>query len=220
MLAVTYVLAATLTLLPLVLFKLDNRINKFALPWVHSGEHRSLRFAAWGERLWNHPIAFGLASLVVFLALAAPILSLRTAMPSIQVLPADASARVGYDQVKDAFGDGAPGTVQVVVDRADARSATGVLERDRGIAAVMPPLSASDRELVLLAAMPTVDPSDPELGEIVDRLRADLPSSALVVEPPSRTSISRHSSTTPLRLSSASCSAWASCSCLSRSKPR
>ena len=41
MLAVTFVLAATLTLLPLVLFKLDGRINKGALKWVHTGEHRS-----------------------------------------------------------------------------------------------------------------------------------------------------------------------------------
>ena len=34
MLSVVFVLAATLTLLPLVLFKLDHRINKLALPWV------------------------------------------------------------------------------------------------------------------------------------------------------------------------------------------
>ena len=39
MLSVVFVLAATLTLLPLVLFKLDTRINKLSLPWVHSGEH-------------------------------------------------------------------------------------------------------------------------------------------------------------------------------------
>ncbi len=37
MLAVVFVLGATLTLLPLVLFKLDHRINKLALPWV---QHR------------------------------------------------------------------------------------------------------------------------------------------------------------------------------------
>ncbi len=41
MLAVVFVLGATLTLLPLVLFKLDHKINRLALPWVKSGEHRS-----------------------------------------------------------------------------------------------------------------------------------------------------------------------------------
>ncbi|NPC98188.1 MMPL family transporter [Nocardioides sp. zg-DK7169] len=181
MLSVVFVLAATLTLLPLVLFKLDDRINKLALPWARTTEHRSRRFTAWGERLWKRPVAWGLASLVVLLALAAPVLGLTTAMPSIKVLPQDASARVGYDVVQDAFGDGAPGTLQVVADQDDAASAADVLGADSGIAAVMAPMPAADDSgLVMLQAVPTVDPSDPALGDTVDRLRADLPASALV----------------------------------------
>jgi len=54
MLSVVFVLAATLTLLPLVLVLVDERINKFSLPWVRAGEHRSPAFAAWGERLWRN----------------------------------------------------------------------------------------------------------------------------------------------------------------------
>jgi RND superfamily putative drug exporter len=184
MLAVVFVLAATLTLLPLVLFKLDDRINKGALKWVHTGEHRSAKFAAWGERLWKRPVVFGLASLVILLALAAPVLGLKTAMPSIQVLPDDTSARVGYNQVKDAFGDGAPGTLQVITDASDADATAKVLGSDPGIAGAMPSQPAADDadnpDLVLIQAVPTVDPSDPELSTTVDRLRADLPDSALV----------------------------------------
>ncbi len=181
MLAVVFVLAATLTLLPLVLFVLDHRINKLALKWVHTGEHRSARFAAWGERLWKHPVAFGLASVVVLLVLAAPVLGLRTAMPSIQVLPAEASARVGYDRVQESFGDGAPGTLQVVADSADSEVTFDVLSADAGIAGVLPAQPAADgSELVLIQAVPDVDPSDPALGRTVDRLRSDLPASALV----------------------------------------
>ena len=82
MVSVAFVLAATLTLLPLVLAKLDTRINSFALPWVRTGEHRSTRFAAWGERLWAHPWAYGAAALAVLLLAAAPIVGLRTSMPS------------------------------------------------------------------------------------------------------------------------------------------
>jgi hypothetical protein len=40
--------------------------------------------------------------------LAVPVIGLKTAMPSIKVLPQSASARVGYDQVQASFGDGAP----------------------------------------------------------------------------------------------------------------
>src|SRR3546814_7692548 len=84
MLSVVFVLAATLTLLPLVLFKLDHKINKLSLPWVKTGEHRSPKFAAWGERLWKRPLVWGLGALIVLLALAAPIIGLKTAMPSIK----------------------------------------------------------------------------------------------------------------------------------------
>ncbi|MGZ4777262.1 MAG: MMPL family transporter, partial [Oryzihumus sp.] len=181
MLSVVFVLAATLTLLPLVLFKLDQRINKLSLPWVHSGEHRSPRFAAWGERLWKRPLVWGLASLVVLLALAAPVLGLTTAMPSIKVLPDQASARVGYDLVQRAFGDGAPGTLTIVVDKQQAVAASAVLAHDAGISGAMPAVPAQDgSDHALIQAVPTVDPSAPGLATTVDRLRADLPSSALV----------------------------------------
>jgi putative drug exporter of the RND superfamily len=181
MLSVVFVLGATLTLLPLVLLKLDNKINKFALPWVHTGEHRSAKFAAWGERLWKRPVAWGLAALVILLVLAAPLLGLKTAMPSIKVLPEDASARIGYDIVQDKFGEGAPGTLQIVTDRADADAAAEVLAGDEGIAAAMPPMPAGDDSAyAMIQAIPTVDPSNPELAQTVDRLRADLPESALV----------------------------------------
>ena len=181
MLSVVFVLAATLTLLPLVLFKLDDRINKLALPWSRTGEHRSAKFAAWGERLWKRPVAWGVASVVVLLVLATPILGLKTAMPSIKVLPEDASARVGYEQVQDAFGTGAPGALTIVTDDTDAKAATAVLREEPGIAAATPPMPAADNsELVLIQALPTVDPSDPALGDTVDRLRAELPNSAVL----------------------------------------
>jgi RND superfamily putative drug exporter len=181
MLAVIFVLGATLTLLPLVLGKLDLRINKLALPWVHSGEHRSPKFAAWGELLWRRPVAFALGSLVVLLAIAAPVVGLKTAMPSIKVLPEEASARIGYDLVQEAFGDGAPGALQIVVEEDQVKTATAVLADDAGIAAAMPAQPAADDSgYALITAVPTVDPSDPELGDTVDRLRDHLPGTALV----------------------------------------
>jgi len=58
MLSVVFILLATLTLLPAVLSWLGDRVDKLALPWVHSGEHRSPRFARWGERLWRRPALY------------------------------------------------------------------------------------------------------------------------------------------------------------------
>ncbi|WP_237111801.1 MMPL family transporter [Nocardioides sp. WS12] len=181
MISVIFVLAATLTLLPLVLFKLDQRINRFALPWARVGEHRSPLFARWGEHLWRRPWAWGIGSTAVLVLLATPILGLQTGMPSIKVLPDDASARIGYEQVKDAFGPGAPGMLQIVVNDEDVDRTTLVVDADPGIEAVMPAQPAGDGSgRTLIQAVPTVDPSDPALPAILDRLRTDLPSSALI----------------------------------------
>ncbi|KQX73866.1 MMPL family transporter [Aeromicrobium sp. Root472D3] len=181
MISVVFVLAATLTLLPIVLFALDRRIDRFSLPWVTTGQHRSRRFAAWGERLWQRPAAWGAASVIVLLALTSPVVGLRTSMPSIGVLPDDASARVGYDRVQDAFGDGAPGTLQVVVEASQAEAASSVLVSDPGIAGAQPARLATDGSgLAIVQAVPTVDPSDPALATTVDRLRSELPDTALV----------------------------------------
>ncbi len=117
--AVLFVLAATLTLLPAVLAKLGPRVDRLSLPWLRSGEHRSPRFARWGElplapavpvrrprrwwRCWSSPY---------------PVLSLRTAMPSIKVVPPGDQSRQGYEQIQAGFGPGAPGALQIVAPAA------------------------------------------------------------------------------------------------------
>ena len=95
MLSVVFVLAAALTLLPAVLAKLGPRVNRFALPWVRAGEHDSPRSAAWAERLWRRPLPYGVAALALLVVLALPVLSLKTAMPSIKVVPAGDNSRRG-----------------------------------------------------------------------------------------------------------------------------
>jgi RND superfamily putative drug exporter len=181
MLAVAFVLAATLTLLPAVLGKLGHRVDSLALPWVRVGEHRSPRFNAWGQRLWRRPVLYGAAALTVLLALAAPVIGLRTAMPSIDVLPKDASARAGYTAVQQAFGPGAPGTLQIVTPSGQAAAATAQLKDTSGIAGVMPAQQAADGSgWSLIQAVPTVDPSDPDLAGTVHNLRTDLPDGSLV----------------------------------------
>ena len=179
MLSVVFILAATLTLLPAVLARLGARIDKLALPWVHSGEHRSRRFAAWGERLWKRPLAFGLPVLIVLLALAAPVLGLKTGMPSIKVVPQDDGSRIGYAQVQEAFGPGAPGALQIVTTQDGARRVAAIAQDDPGIAQVLPAQNGA-AGAALVPVIPSTDPSAKATGETVDRLRAALPAGALV----------------------------------------
>ncbi|MBI4898718.1 MAG: MMPL family transporter [Actinobacteria bacterium] len=180
MLSVAFVLAATLTLLPAMLAKLGPRIDTFSLPWAHSGEHRSPKFAAWAERLWRRPLAYGAVALVALLALAAPVLNLDTGMPSIKVVPTGDGSRVGYNQVQAAFGPGAPGAVQLVGPAADARQIADAAKGDPGIARVMPAMTSPDGRYALVQAIPKTDPSDPAAGETFDRLRETVPTGTLV----------------------------------------
>jgi putative drug exporter of the RND superfamily len=178
MLSVIFVLAATLTLLPALLSRLGDRVDRLSLPWVHAGEHRSAAFGRWAALLWRRPALFGIGATAILVALAVPALSLDTGMPSIKVVPSHDSARIGYDQVQEAFGPGAPGTLQVVAPEADASRVEAVLRADPGIAAVTPAQRSRGSALVL--AVPTRDPSDPAVGATIERVRTALPSGALV----------------------------------------
>jgi RND superfamily putative drug exporter len=178
MLAVVFVLAATLTLLPAVLAKLGPRVDKLSLPWAHSGEHRSPRFAAWGERLWRHPYRYGIPTVAALVLLVIPVTQLKTAMPSIKVVPSGDSSRIGYQQVQAAFGPGATGPLQLVAPAGAAATTAATAQSDPGIAQVMP--AERSGGLALIQAIPKQDPSSPEVGATIERLRADLPSGALV----------------------------------------
>ena len=175
MLSVLFVLAATLTLLPAVLAKLGPRVDKFGFKWVHSGEHRSPRFAAWGERLWKRPLAYGALALVVLIALVDPGLSRsrpacprsRSSRPRTVVA---AGLRAGAGGVRPRR----PGALQLVgaARRRDRRWPPAAADPgDRP----GPPATARPRRGALIQAIPTADPSDPAAGRDVERLREELP---------------------------------------------
>jgi RND superfamily putative drug exporter len=185
MLAVVAVLAATLTLLPAVLGRLGARIDSGRLaarrrgprsrPHGHQLEQR---LHAWGRAVWGHPVRAALAGLTVLLLAAAPVIGLRTSMPSITIVPPSANARVGYGQVTQAFGPGAPGTLQVLVPAGRQQAALDVLAHTAGVAGVVPGPTSHGR--VLDQVVPTTGPSTGATGATIERLRRVLPAGSLV----------------------------------------
>lgn len=179
MISVLFVLAATLTLLPAVLAKLGTRVDRLSLPWAHSGEQRSPRFARWGELLWRRPLLFGGLGLAALVLLAMPVLGARTGMPSLAVVPQGDHSRVGYEQLAEAFGPGAPGLLQVTAPDGEAQRVAAPLQRDPGVAVVLPP-QVGPGDGALIEAMPVAAPSTVAFDDTVDRLRSELPPAALV----------------------------------------
>ncbi|QQM20717.1 MMPL family transporter [Rhodococcus sp. P-2] len=181
MLAVIFVLAATLTLLPAVLGRIGAKVNGGSLPYAKRQQHRSPMFAAWASLLHKHPWPFGIGAFIVLIALVVPVFGLKVAMPSIAVVPEDAPVRQGYELVQQQFGDGAPGMLQIVTSADDAADTSRVAMSIDGVAMVTPAQEAADgSDLAMLQAVPTVDPSDPAMDTILADLRSQLPESALV----------------------------------------
>jgi RND superfamily putative drug exporter len=112
-------------------------------------------------------------ALAVLVALAITGLGLRTAMPTVGVLPADAGARAGYERLQDAFGAGAPAELQVVAPASHSGHVRAALEQSPRVAAVAP-TERRDR-----LALTRVRPASAE-ADIVDHVRSRLPDGALV----------------------------------------
>ena len=183
MLSVVAVLGATLTLLPAVLGKLGTNINKGTIR-LHRGPRpegegpldRMLH--SWGRFLWRHPFPAGAAAVVLLLLAAAPIIGMRTNMPSITIVPASANARIGYYQVTSAFGPGAPGTLQVVVPKGEQARALSTLAHMSGVAGVVP--GPTNAGWTLDQVVPTTGPSTTATGATIDHLRQVLPAGTMV----------------------------------------
>jgi RND superfamily putative drug exporter len=183
MLSVVAVLAATLTLLPAVLGKLGTNINKGKIrlrrgPRPASEGPLDRMLHTWGKFLWRHPFPAGAAALFVLLLAAWPVIGMRTNMPSITIVPASANARIGYDEVTNAFGPGAPGTLQVVVPEHEQAQAMATLAHVTGVTGFFP--GPTNAGWTLDQVVPTTGPSTAATGATIDHLRQVLPSGTLI----------------------------------------
>jgi RND superfamily putative drug exporter len=170
MLSVIAVLAATLTLLPAVLgalgpkidaglLKLPKRMHADRKPRPRRGIELLLH--RWGAVLHRRPWLAGGLVLAALALLAAPVLGPRTGMPSIAIIPSDQSARAGYNQVVQAFGPGAPGSLQIVTPSAGAPAADKALAADDGIAASVPGGQHNGWTMLLAIPRPAPRPRPP-----------------------------------------------------------
>jgi RND superfamily putative drug exporter len=139
-LVVAIAVIGSLTVLPAVLAKLGDRVNKGRIPFLTPPEERVKR----GSRLWNavlnpvlrHPAIAGGLGAALLLVMAIPVLHLKMAVPGIDSLPQDLQVIKTYDRIQDAFpGNQIP--AEVVIERGDAsprevKTAVAELSRETG----------------------------------------------------------------------------------------
>jgi uncharacterized membrane protein YdfJ with MMPL/SSD domain len=124
-LVVGIAVVGSLTVLPALLSKLGDRVDRARVPFLgrlrrSDGEGR---FWSWIlDRVLRRPLISAAAAAAVLLALAAPTLGMRTVTPGAEALPQDLNAVQIYNRIQDAF----PGEViaaSVVVKTDDVTSA-------------------------------------------------------------------------------------------------
>ncbi len=174
MLAVTFVLFASLSLLPAVLAKLGTRVDKLSFGNGRAREFSSERFERWGDLVGRRPLAVGAPVALALVLLALPLTGLKTAMPSISVVPQGDASRTGYEQIASAFGEGATAPLQVVAPARDVTATRTALVSDSAVASVSAPVTRGER------AMLAVTLDGDSTGATIERLRAVTPPGTLI----------------------------------------
>jgi RND superfamily putative drug exporter len=127
MMVVAVAMVGSLTVLPALLSKLGDNVDRPKVPFVHRLRRDDGEGRIWGaiiDRVLRHPVISAVLATGLLLALAAPAIQLRTAQPSIDTYPQNLLTT--YNRSKVAF----PGTeiAAAVVVKAANVDAPGVLE--------------------------------------------------------------------------------------------
>jgi RND superfamily putative drug exporter len=174
--------AAALTLVPALLGLLGDRVNALRVPFLG----RAVDSAGKEGRFWSRiaravmrrPVVSLVASVVVLLAAAVPVLDLRLSQPGLRSFPDEAPSKAGFLALEKEFGVGTVDSVLLVVEgaagSAPLKGAVGRLvdELGRSTAFRQPEVDvAPDRQIALVEALVVGDSRDADAIDAVEQLR-------------------------------------------------
>ncbi len=146
-------------------------------------QHEQSAFARWGRRISRQPWPWGIASVLVLLVLAIPLLSINLGQPDNGTNPTTDSSRQAYDLITSGFGVGANGPLTVVVklprqsssaDQSLLNSMTKGVAGTHGVASVSPTSVNSAATVAVFNAVPTTSPQAKATTSLLKTLRADV----------------------------------------------
>jgi RND superfamily putative drug exporter len=171
---VLFTMAAALTLLPALLGFLGPRVlsrkQRRALPQGGpDGMHGGGFWSRWSSTIERRPIAWGLAALVLTVALALPFLSLRLGSSDEGNDPKGTTTRTAYDLLAKGFGPGFNGPLQItaqlnsVSDKAALQRVADAVGSQPGIVGVTKPViipTENGTRVAVFGAYPSTAPQD------------------------------------------------------------
>jgi RND superfamily putative drug exporter len=175
-LAVLFVMAAAVTLLPAVLGFVGHTIDKLALPGAKKRRSVDHSFwTRWSLTLQARPWTAAVTGLLILVVLAVPFFSMRLGIADAGNDPTKLTTRRAYDLITEGFGKGFNGPLLLAGDlqsKAELPAVTRLrtaLVADPDVAEVSPPIESPKG--VLLQVVAKGSPQDQSTTQLVHRLR-------------------------------------------------
>jgi RND superfamily putative drug exporter len=179
-LAVLFVMAAAVTLLPAVLGFVGHTIDKFALP--NAKKKRAVEgsfWTRWSQTLQGRAWPAAIGGLLVLMLLAVPFFSMRLGIADSGNDPTKMTTRRSYDLLSEGFGPGVNGPLLVAGDAKPADLPTvnklqAAIAKDPGAFQVSPVIRSPKGVGALIQVVPKGSPQDESTTQLVHRLRDDV----------------------------------------------
>ncbi len=180
-LAVLFVMAAAVTLLPAILGFVGHTIDRLSLPSARKARATDHSFwERWSRTIQRRPAPVAVCGLLVLVVLAVPVFSLRLGIADAGNDPTAHTTRRAYDLLSTGFGPGFNGPLLLASEAHSAADISAMarlgraIQRDPGVAAVSPPIPSSNGKGVLLQVVSKASPQDKATTQLVHRLRGDV----------------------------------------------
>jgi RND superfamily putative drug exporter len=189
---VAVAMACAVTLLPAFLGLAGHRIDRWKIGRrARTGEsskaaHQTLS-GRWADHVGRHPWRYAIGAFVALVAIAAPVLDMRTGIADDGTASTEHTYRRAYDLLADGFGPGfnAPFTLAIAsedgsaLDRAQLVQVQQALATTDGVAFAGDPVISPAGDTAVITAIPTTGPSDKLTEQLVHTLRDEVIPSAI-----------------------------------------
>jgi RND superfamily putative drug exporter len=176
-LAVLFVMAAAVTLLPAVLGFVGYKIDRWALPGAKKKRNVDTSFwTRWSRTIQKRPWPAAIGGLLILLVLAIPFFSLRLGVADAGNDPTKLTTRRAYDLLAQGFGPGFNGPLLVTGDATSADLPTAnrlqaAIAADPGVQSASPVIQSPNGKGVLIQVVSKGSPQDKSTTQLVHRLR-------------------------------------------------
>jgi putative drug exporter of the RND superfamily len=179
-LAVLFVMAAAVTLLPAVLGFVGYTIDRWALPGAKKKRDVNKSFwTRWSRTIQRRPWPAAIGGLLILLVLAIPFFSLRLGVADAGNDPTKLTTRRAYDLLAEGFGPGFNGPLLVTgdataADLPTAQKLQAAIAADPDVQSASPVIPSPNGKGVLIQVVAKGSPQDESTTQLVHRLRDDV----------------------------------------------